>query len=82
MKDRTGGPAFPVRSDHFEGTDIPPEEMVECGFGGMTLRDYFAGQAISGLAHTDSPDKTAQWAYNLADSMLKEREKGWKRNTD
>ena len=42
------------------------------------LRDHFAGLAMQGLINiTDNytiPTKAA-WAYNMADSMLKEREK-------
>jgi hypothetical protein len=48
---------------------------------GMTLRDYFAGQALAGLCaygipgehHT--PEATAEDAYAYADAMLAEREK-------
>lgn len=48
---------------------------------GMTLRDYFAGQALVGLlsdcvkAKIDPDDATAIAAYGYADAMLKEREK-------
>ena len=44
---------------------------------GMTLRDYFAGQTVIGLAVSDenSDDTIAKWAYSLADAMLKERDK-------
>lgn len=48
---------------------------------GMTLRDWFAGQAIVGLVERWSPsgisasDEIAQFAYLLADAMLKERER-------
>jgi hypothetical protein len=49
--------------------------------GGMTLRDYFAAQAISGLYACEwwAQDKeitlemTAKGAYMFADAMLKER---------
>jgi len=45
---------------------------------GMTLRDYFAGQALIGLVHS-FPDKTmkfiAETAYTFADIMLEERKK-------
>ena len=46
---------------------------------GMTLRDYFAGQALSGLCastlHDDAPTvKTlADWAYQQADAMIAAR---------
>lgn len=47
---------------------------------GMTLRDYFAGQALaglSGLARIEgmSPEDLASMAYADADAMLKERSK-------
>lgn len=43
---------------------------------GMTLRDYFAGQALAEIA-TDSlpPQEVAEWAYDLADAMIAQREK-------
>jgi hypothetical protein len=52
---------------------------------GMTLRDYFAGQALQGLcARTDGkgfdfasfpkdPMRVALWAYDIADAMLEAR---------
>ncbi len=52
---------------------------------GMTLRDYFAGQALAGLssAHTQEGEwtgtinmgNTAEEAYKLADAMIAERAK-------
>lgn len=51
---------------------------------GMTLRDYFAGQALAGLC--SQHDATGMWswlpndavvvAYKIADAMLAERAKG------
>jgi hypothetical protein len=41
---------------------------------GMTLRDYFAGQVISGHIYDGMPDTLAAYAYDIADSMLKRRE--------
>jgi hypothetical protein len=46
---------------------------------GMTLRDYFAAQAMNGLLGNPRYDGTpppelAIWAYNLADVMLEERD--------
>ena len=45
-------------------------------FGGMTLRDYFAGQALMGmLARTVyNRNSMAKFSYQYADAMLKERE--------
>lgn len=47
---------------------------------GMTLRDYFAAKAMQGIMVGDNPashhPKTvSDWAYSIADAMLKEREK-------
>jgi len=48
---------------------------------GMTLKDYFAGQALMGLlAHPDSssiasPKDFARDAYKFANAMLVERQK-------
>lgn len=62
-----GGPAFPQ--------PINPSEQVR----GMTLRDYFAAQALNGIcanpANTGCRDINAytQCAFKMADSMLKER---------
>lgn len=51
---------------------------------GMTLRDYFAGQVITGLINNElidalGPDRfptvAAQTAYQIADAMIKERSK-------
>jgi len=50
-------------------------------YGGMTLLDYFAGQALAGMARDiawldeDGPKAAAQAAYRTAAAMLEEREK-------
>lgn len=51
------------------------------GTMGMTLRDYFAGQALAGIisahasADDDLPDdeEAATWSYEYADAMLTAR---------
>jgi len=51
--------------------------------GGMSLRDYFAGQALAGITSADqkpsgclpADEVIAKAAYILADAMLAEREK-------
>ena len=69
MKD-TGGPAFPFVFDDM----VTHTRQV---YTGMTLRDWFAGMAMQ--AHLPPPPgsllTTAQFAYLVADAMLKERAK-------
>lgn len=67
-----GGPAFPIETT---ATPYAP---------GMSLRDWFAGQAIMGLIASGRLSKrvegitVAQWfakeAYIMADAMLEARE--------
>lgn len=49
---------------------------------GMTLRDYFAGQIITGIitnhgvwTHIESLDQSAEFAYEIAEALLIERQK-------
>jgi len=69
-----GGPAFPRIRSYVDTFGFVHQES-----DGMTLRDYFAGQALAGmLAGADSwPDSkiTANAAYCVADAMLAERAK-------
>ena len=50
------------------------------GQEGMTLRDWFAGQALIAI-HAyqgdigETPSDTAEWCFDLADALLAEREK-------
>lgn len=57
-----GGPAFPLA----DGTRDDE--------GGMSLRDYFAGQALIAYASSDE-ENAARNAYRCADAMLRERAK-------
>jgi hypothetical protein len=66
-----GGPAFPV--PNYVARDGHTHESRPAG---MSLRDYFAGQALAGnmarsLYETAS---VARHSYELADAMLKARE--------
>ena len=67
----TGGPAFPTLSEHQAGPTL-------WQYSGMTLRDYFAAKAMQGLlldgVGSLADEELADWAYNLADCMLKKRE--------
>ena len=80
-----GGPAFPRAMSQFDGgTHMigDPEFAQE----GMTLRDYFAGQALAGMCSELSSLTNAKQAdvlrvvtgsaYEMADAMLAERDKG------
>ena len=62
----TSGPAFPT-------------VMVDKPEGGMTLRDYFAAKAMQANRARNSSYESwadlAKDAYELADAMLKERNK-------
>ena len=76
MTKNDGGPAFPgeyaITMGHPEGGD---ETRMISG-GGMSLRDWFAGQALAGLVSRQSTNiKAAEGAYACADAMLAERDK-------
>lgn len=80
MDKDTGGRAFPTTPEH-------TERFSGSGGPGMTLRDWFAGQALNGLlanktnmeiaagAEKDLGGVISSWAYEFADAMLKERAK-------
>ncbi len=60
---KNGGQAFP--RGHFEWKD------------GMTLRDWFAGQAMSnGYTEISTAQEIAEWSYQIADAMIAARQKG------
>lgn len=75
MTDNSGGYAFP-QSETLGS--------VSHSTGGLTLRDYFAGQALSGLLANPNYEGQAfsyragsieADSYYIADAMLKAREK-------
>ena len=70
-----GGPAFPLAVPVGDGLGIQH---------GMSLRDWFAGQALAGMLASDqvgesqwadNKDYAASFAYKMADAMLQERAK-------
>lgn len=69
-----GGPAFPVStSDPHIGHQ---DSRTTWQFPGMTLRDYFAAKAMQGMLARPGSVNTkqdAEFAYMLADAMLKAR---------
>jgi len=62
----TGGPAFPESCNGF---------IIH----GMTLRDYFAGQALIGFGESinmfSNRSVAAEAAFSIADAMIIERDK-------
>ena len=79
---KDGGPAFPIQAP-----SIPA--MIDKMKFGMSLRDWFAGQALCGLLLADekarqemigdrrysTPQEFAEAAVRLADALLTAREK-------
>ena len=79
MKD--GGPAYPCEIEsgaNMFGDRAPPQ-----AWEGMSLRDWFAGQALVGLlanpnymmATTEDTRGVVMMSFAAADAMLKAREK-------
>lgn len=71
-----GGPAFP-HLDLYAGAGNSQPTPTQ--YNGMSLRDYFAGQALAGLLAcyktAGSKREFAIDAYMQADAMLAERQK-------
>jgi hypothetical protein len=83
MSKNTGGPAFPIHEDLTKSDDMP--------YHGMTLRDYFAAKAMQAMVSSpdmflttgregknlglEPGDAVARAAYEIANSMLAERDK-------
>jgi hypothetical protein len=88
MTARDGGPAFPnVESDPEEWNATGKPWAHTYSYGGMSLRDWFAGQALHAIVETFlyrsqqgyAVEKVdfricSELAYELADAMLKARE--------
>lgn len=73
---KDGGPAFPHLRRYVDNNTY--ESLTD---GGMSLRDYFAGQALNGYVayHPASimgpfVEETAVLAYQYANAMIKARE--------
>jgi len=88
MKDKPndGGPAFPVVQEIREYDNPGGKCQEQIGSFGITMRDYFAAKAmqielsmISGLPNSEDPEKIADsiaaLSYDMADAMLRAREK-------
>lgn len=72
MPKKDGGPAFPLSVMH---NGVPVRSTT-----GMSLRDWFAGQALAGILTNDSlmtacenVPGVAREAFTMADAMLEAR---------
>lgn len=76
-KIKNGGPAFPC-----EGPFNPDSSKTVFAYPGMSLRDWFAGQALraiieaDGIQYASNVKAHATFAYEQADAMLAAREGG------
>lgn len=72
MSEPENPPAFPIPDQY-----TPNGDPVVVGCFGMTLRDWFAGQWVSGClangAYFSGPESVAREAYGVADAMLAAR---------
>lgn len=88
MSKNDGGPAYPTKGslmfyfpEELRGELENIERTIERSYSGMTLRDWFAGQAMSGFIYTGVTgenrvvwcEEAATIAYMVADAMLAER---------
>jgi hypothetical protein len=84
-----GGPAFPSALEWREtrwreGVETAVAGTYDNGHDGMSLRDYFAAQALNGVlsdsdmrpASEEECDHLARRCYLMADAMLTARAKG------
>lgn len=83
LSDKTGGPAFP-QFDVIAGDRDGHGDVIDAyttATGGLTLRDYFAAAALTGLlAYPEShlncgtASQAAKSAFEIADAMIAARE--------
>lgn len=81
MSENDGGPAFPTSQKTRDTTGKHAMVVLQSG---MSLRDYFAAQALTSIPnrcwdHLNDREVVDAWtsvAYAVADAMLAEREKG------
>lgn len=76
-------------SNFYDKFQTPPQSLLQSQVPVMSLRDWFAGQALAGLAsqisgveHFTPEQRASGWVamaagiYEIADAMLAERTKG------
>lgn len=74
---KDGGPAFPVSTARAEDGSFGHQDgHYTWQFGGLTMRDWFASQAmpeIYGRVESGGFERVATLAYEMADAMLRAR---------
>lgn len=81
---KDGGAAFPQALQFIENNG---ELSGNHSWSGLTIRDYFAGQALAGMMANETtpfsadhaevdPQQLAEAVYEIADALLTERNKG------
>ena len=81
-----GGPAFPFYNEKQVFDTISEFHLEYLGSDGMSLRDWFAGEALQGELACQNAE-SGEWpeghesglakrCYKIADAMLEERDKG------
>ena len=73
-EDKDGGTVFPCRIAKLDGRGF----HFDIESDGLSLRDYFAGQALAGYVSRvgnweKEPDVPARIAYLIADAMIETR---------
>jgi hypothetical protein len=72
-----GGSVYPIPALY-----APDGLGLREGTPGLSLRDYFAGQALAGRLASETPGSfyallpAAYWAYQMADDMIAARKGG------
>ena len=83
MDTKDGGPAWPS-IEYNMNSDNPEHPSIWNQHPGLSIRDYFAGQALAGMVNAAitqevddyKPHNVAHDAYQFADAMLFARESG------
>jgi hypothetical protein len=85
LRSDDGGPAFPRPLSLYKPSQLQTPQLGDyfsAAQGGMSLRDWFAGQALAGdmatMTTTDArfhAERIAERCYLVADALLAERAK-------
>jgi hypothetical protein len=76
-----GGAAFPHKAKHYDSDCGGYVYSLDHHEPGMTLRDYFAAAALTGLMNRDSNQRSlaeqdVEYCFAIADAMIKARKGG------